>query len=71
MKLPAVNIGSQYTQKGNLYSESSPEVENRPFYKRLLLVCLDLSSVSEQAQCPEHKGKFLATQPYTQFHGEK
>jgi hypothetical protein len=32
---------------------------------------LDVSSAGDQAQCPKHMGKCLATDPYSQSNGEK
>jgi hypothetical protein len=54
VKLTAPNRSTQCT-KGSLYSESSLEANNQPFYKRFQLVYLDVSSAGDQAQCPEHE----------------
>jgi hypothetical protein len=34
IKLPVASKSSQYTAKRSFYTESSPEVENQPFYMR-------------------------------------
>jgi hypothetical protein len=52
IKLPAANRVPQYTEKGSLCSESSPEEDNQTFYKRLQLVYLYLSNAGDQAWCP-------------------
>jgi hypothetical protein len=46
---------SKYKKKRNLYSESIPARENWPFYKRLQLAYLGISSAENQAQWPEHQ----------------
>jgi hypothetical protein len=34
INIPAVCTSSQSTRKGSFYGESSPEMDNQPFYKR-------------------------------------
>jgi hypothetical protein len=52
-----------YGESGNLCSQ--------PFYKRLQLDYFDLSSAEDQAQCPEHMGDCLATEPHPNSSAEK
>jgi hypothetical protein len=62
--LPPASSSNQYTRKGRFYSESSPEVNNWSFYKGLQWVYHNLSNAGDQAQCPKHMSKCLASDSY-------
>jgi hypothetical protein len=50
--------------------ESSPQMDIQSFYKRLKLVCLDLSRAKGQVWIPEHEGKCLIIE-LSQLSGKK
>jgi hypothetical protein len=58
IKIPEASSHSPYSKR-SFYSESSIKAENQLFYRRLQLVFLTL-----RAQCPQHVGECLATEPY-------